>query len=377
MLSVRTRRHRVTGTWWRRPTIVLALTIMVVALLSGCSLVPASWKVAFGSQIEVTAFFPNVAGLYKDNDVAVLGMPVGQVTSVQQQGNRVKVTFTIDKNVPVPVDATPAIVNTSIVTTRHIELTPAYSGGPKLTDGAIMKNEGRSPVAVGDLFDAVDRLVTSLSTDKDGQGPIADLVDITSGTTTGNGERIREAINQLGSATNVFAGNGDQLTQVIKNTQKITGALTANYPKMTQFSSSISQVAQMLGQQAPGLTATLDDLNQTLLNTSEFLKNNSTTISDSTGRLSALVNNLNDYSRQVVETIDVAPLLFQNLANTVSPEQRAWRIQVLLDKSLLDGEALNAFCQAINLQKNGCRTGQLKDFGPDLGVFSSLLEMSK
>ena len=53
MLSVRTRRHRVTGTWWRRPTIVLALTIMVVALLSGCSLVPASWKVAFGSQIEV------------------------------------------------------------------------------------------------------------------------------------------------------------------------------------------------------------------------------------------------------------------------------------------------------------------------------------
>ena len=114
-----------------------------------------------------------------------------------------------------------------------------------------------------------------------------------------------------------------------------------------------------------------------MLNTSEFLKNNSTTISDSTGRLSALVNNLNDYSRQVVETIDVAPLLFQNLANTVSPEQRAWRIQVLLDKSLLDGEALNAFCQAINLQKNGCRTGQLKDFGPDLGVFSSLLEMSK
>ncbi len=377
VLSMGTSRHVNTHPHWRRPTIIVALTVVVVALLSGCSLVPASWKVAVGSQIQVTAYFANVAGLYKDNDVAVLGMPVGQVTSVEQEGNRVKVTFSIDKNIPVPVDATPAIVNTSIVTTRHIELTPTYSGGPKLTDGAVLKNEGRSPVAVGDLFDAVDRLVSSLSTDTAGEGPIADLVDITSGTTSGNGERIREAINQLGSATDVFAGNGDQLTQIIKNTQKLTGALTANYPKMKQFSSSITQVASMLGQQAPGLTATLDDLNQTLLNTSQFLGNNSTTISDSTGRLSALVRNLSDYSRQVVETIDVAPLLFQNLANTVSPEQRAWRLQVLLDKSLIDGEALNQFCQSINLQKNGCRTGQLKDFGPDLGVFSSLLEMSK
>ncbi|MGV9710158.1 MlaD family protein [Gordonia sp. NPDC003424] len=364
------------GVRWRRPITLVAIALFVVAGLSGCALVPAGWTHALGRSIEVTAYFDNVAGLYKSNDVAVLGMPVGQVTSVQQEGSRVKVTFTIDKDVPVPASATAAIVNTSIVTTRHIELSPTYSGGEKLTDGSVIK-DAKSPVAIGDLFDSIDRLVNALKGDQPGEGPIADMIDITSGITSGNGERMRLAIDQLGQAASVASGNSDALVEIIKTVQGLTSTLVANYPKMTAFSRSITDVAQMLAVQAPGLQSVLTDLNIALLNTTAFLKNNAGTISASTGRLAALAANLSDYSRQVVETIDLGPLLFQNLANSVSAEQGAWRAQVLLDKSLIDTEALSAFCQAINLQKDGCRTGQLKDFGPDLGVFSGLLELTK
>lgn len=355
----------------------MVIALAAVGVLGGCSLVPASWSKAFGRAIEVTAFFPNTAGLYETNDVSVLGMPVGQVTKIEQEGNRVKVTMTIDKGTPVPLDATPAIVNTSIVTTRHVELTPTYNGGPKLTDGAVIRHEGKSPVSVGDLFDALNGLVTSLKGDKSGEGPVADLVDIVSGVSDGNGQRIRDAINQLGGAAQVFAGNGDSLMEIIKTTQSLTSTLVANYPKMKAFSSSITDVSEMLGRQAPGLQAVLADLNRTLLNTSAFLQDNSGTIKSATGRLGALIANLSDYSRQLVETVDVAPLLFQNLSNSISGEQRAWRAGVPLDKSLLDNESLSRFCEAINLQKNGCRTGQLKDMGPDLGVFSGLLGLSK
>ncbi|MGV9859121.1 MCE family protein [Gordonia sp. NPDC003425] len=361
----------------RRPIIFLGVTLLAVSLLSGCSLIPASWKAAFGSAIEVTAYFPNVAGLYESNDVSVLGMPVGRVTSVQQEGNRVKVRFTVDKDVPIPADATAAIVNTSVVTTRHIELTPTYSGGPKLADNAVLRDEGKAPVSIDQLFDAVDGLVNSLRSEQPGEGPIADMVDITSGITSGNGDRLRLAINQLGDASQVVSGNGDAIVDIIKTMQSLTATLVANYPKMKEFSSSVNSVATVLGRQAPGLVATLADLNQTLTNTTDFLRTNSGTISTSTQQLAALAENLSDYSRQVVETIDLGPLLFQNLANSVSVEQGAWRVQALVDKSLIDGEALNTFCQAINLQKNGCRTGQLKDFGPDLGVFSGLLELSR
>ncbi|MFW0787118.1 MCE family protein [Gordonia sp. CPCC 206044] len=360
----------------KRSLSLVAVSLFAILGLSGCSLIPASWSAAFGSAIEVTAYFDNVAGLYKSNDIAVLGMPVGQVTGVEEQGNRVKVTFTIDGDVPVPADATAAIVNTSIVTTRHIELTPAYGGGPKLTDGSVIK-QAKSPVAVGDLFDSIDSLVKSLSGDAPGEGPVADLIDITSGITSGNGERIRTALDELGKAAQVASGNGDALVDIIRTVQSLTTTLVENYPKMTAFSNSINDVAQLLNGQAPGLQATLGDLNTALQNTTVFLQNNASTIGSSTGRLAALAGNLSDFSRQVVEAIDVGPLLFQNLSNSVSAEQGAWRAQVLLDKSLLDSEALSTFCQAINLQKNGCRTGQLKDFGPDLGVFSAMLELTK
>jgi len=164
---------------------------------------------------------------------------------------------------------------------------------------------------------------------------------------------------------------------LVKTIQGLTTTLVANYPKMLEFSNSINGVATMLRAQSPGLVATLGDLNTALQNTTVFLQNNTGTISGSLGRLAALAANLGDYSRQVVETIDLGPLLFQNLSNSVSAEQGAWRAQVLLDKSLLDNELLAKFCETINLQKDGCRTGKLKDFGPDLGIYSALLELAK
>lgn len=360
----------------RRSTLLVCISLLGIVGLSGCSMIPGSWKAAFGQAIEVTAYFDNVAGLYVSNDVAVLGMPVGQVTAVEPQGDRVKVTMTIDNDVPVPADATAAIVNTSIVTTRHVELTPAYEGGPKLEDGSVLK-ETKAPVSVGELFDAIDGLVVGLKGEGPGKGPLADMIDITSGIATGNGEEIRAALDQLGQASNVISGNSDALVDIIETIEGLTTTLVKNYPKMTAFSKSVNEVSQLLGAQSPGLVATMRNLNQSLQNTTAFLQNNTNTISVSFDRLAALTANLSDYSRQVVETIDVGPLLFQNLSNSISAEQGAWRAQVLLDKSLLDNELLAKFCDAINLQKDGCRTGKLKDFGPDMGIYSAMLELTK
>lgn len=53
------------------------------------------------------------------------------------------------------------------MTTRHVELSPAYEGGPKLEDGSVLKETKAPPVSVGELFDAIDGLVVSLK----GEGP--------------------------------------------------------------------------------------------------------------------------------------------------------------------------------------------------------------
>ncbi|MBY4571395.1 virulence factor Mce [Gordonia sihwensis] len=354
----------------------VALVAVTATTVSGCSLMPATWTAALGQANTVTAYFDDVSGIFTGNDVAVLGMPVGRITSVEPQGTRVKVTMTVDNSVAVPADVTAAIVNTSIVTTRHIELSPTYTKGPKLGDGDVIRHT-EAPVEIGTLFDSIDKIVKAMSGDRPGEGPIADFVDVTSGIASGNGEKLRQALDALSKAGKLGADNGDALMSIIKSLSTLTTALTDNYPKMQQFSSSMTQVSDMLGDQSVGLVASLHDLNKTLQNTSEFLAANSGAISGATGRMASLAANLSDFSREVVETIDVAPLLFQNLSNSISAEQGAWRASVFLDKSLLDNQMLNKFCNAINLNQKGCDTGQLKDFGPDLGIYSGLLELSK
>ena len=36
---------------------------------------------------------------------------------------------------------------------------------------------------------------------------------------------------------------------------------------------------------------------------------------------------------------------------------------------------LALFCERIQMRSDGCRTGKLKDFGPDLGLTAALLGM--
>ena len=78
----------------------------------------------------MTAQFDSASGLYEDNVVAVLGMPVGKVTKITPKGGYVEVEFTVDRDVKIPAAAQAVTVSTSILTDRQIELTPPYRGGP-------------------------------------------------------------------------------------------------------------------------------------------------------------------------------------------------------------------------------------------------------
>ena len=81
--------------------------------------------------ITVTAYFSDSAGLFTGNDVGVLGVPVGTVTEIEPDGDRVKVTLELDTDHPIPADAGAVVVARSVATDRYVELTPVYHGGPE------------------------------------------------------------------------------------------------------------------------------------------------------------------------------------------------------------------------------------------------------
>ncbi|WP_245556993.1 MCE family protein [Jongsikchunia kroppenstedtii] len=357
----------------QRGSRLAALTAILVTAglgVAGCSYLPASWSNALGQTKEVTGYFDNSAGLFPDNDVDVLGMKVGRVLSLTPAGDKTKVKFSIDNDTKIPSNAEAVIVNASIITDRHIELTwDRNNASPiELKDGGVIRNT-RVPVEIGQVFDSVNNLVQQLNKGPNGDFPYAIV--------TGNGEQINATINELAQAAQNGSQNSGAIVDVIKKLSDLTGKLVANYPKMQQFSANIADISNMLGNQSVGLVATMNNLNDTLKNTTDFLAGNSNNVVGMSSQLAGLTANLRDYSRELVETIDIAPLMFQNLANSVSPQQRAWRAHLLTDKTLLDGEALSKLCEVLDLQADGCRTGKLTGFGPDLGVFSGLIGLTK
>ena len=82
------------------------------------------------------AEFVRAVGLYPGSDVRILGVKVGKVTKVTPHGDRVRVDFEYDDRYTVPADAKAVVVSPSVVSDRYVQLTPVYTRGPRLADGA-------------------------------------------------------------------------------------------------------------------------------------------------------------------------------------------------------------------------------------------------
>ncbi len=93
------------------------------------------------NRTNVVAYFENSNGIYVGDDVRILGVPVGRITSIEPQPERVKISFWYDDKYDVPADAKAAILSPTLVTARAIQLTPVYTTGPVMKDDAVIPRE--------------------------------------------------------------------------------------------------------------------------------------------------------------------------------------------------------------------------------------------
>ena len=134
-------------------TVILAVAITVVA---------TPWWDRVSKDTFV-AYFANANGLYTGDEVRILGVAVGTVDEIDPQPDRTKVTFSVDRQYPVPADVQAAILSPSLVTARAIQLVPAYDGGPKLAAGGIIPQERTAvPVEWDDFRQQLEKLTESL-----------------------------------------------------------------------------------------------------------------------------------------------------------------------------------------------------------------------
>ncbi|MEV6066216.1 MCE family protein [Nocardia sp. NPDC052001] len=359
----------------RTAPIRLAIITLVLLFAAGCSGLPHGVTSLpdrlLGKEKSLTADFENTAGLYVGNEVSVLGLPVGRVTELLPKGRYVEVHMVVDGDVELPAEVIAALVSPQLITNRHIELTPAYTGGPRLSDGGhIPLPRTRTPVELDRIlrsFDDIGKALAGSNTD----GPMASRVLFP--LLDGNGDRIRQTLDALSGAFQVTLANKDQISNAIVRLSEITQTIADNDSTVRDFSARLTQLVTLMRDQAPGLGAVLTQINDFVANISAVVGENRQPLTDALSRLTSITAQMRDHARDLTEIVDVGPLFFTNLGNAVSPEANAVRLHLLTDKTLLDNELLALFCERLQMRSDGCRTGKLQDFGPDFGLTAALL----
>ncbi|MHA3021663.1 MCE family protein [Mycobacterium sp. BMJ-28] len=348
--------------------VAAGLALAVVVAAAGWSFV--SDKI---NTITVTAQFDSAAGLYEGNTVAVLGMPVGKVTTITPKGGYVEVQFTVDKDVAVPADALAVTISNSILTDRQIELTPPYRSGPTMQDhDTIGLNRTKTPVEFARVLDVLDKLSSSLRGDGAGHGPLAELVNASAAVVDGNGQDMKDALGELSNALRLSADRGtvtrDQLTTIIRNLSSLFGAAAANDGTLRDFGSTINAFSQILADENLGSGTTGKKLTEVITQMGQVLDTHRDEIKQIVANGSTELKTTVDRQRDLAELLDLTPLTLDNLYNSIDQTNGALRVHFLVDKVLFDTQGVKEVCNLMGLRQLGCSTGTLQDFGPDFGL---------
>ena len=74
---------------------------LAVLLVAAVTVIATPWWKGV-SRNNFTAYFANTNGLYVGDEVRVLGVAVGTVDRIEPQPDAAKVTFSVDRDVPLP-----------------------------------------------------------------------------------------------------------------------------------------------------------------------------------------------------------------------------------------------------------------------------------
>lgn len=362
----------------RLVTLVRIVLVLALGALAGCAGSPSDTNRA----ITVTARFDNGAGLYVGNAVAVLGMPVGEVTAITPRGSHVEVTMRIEGEVLIPADATAVTVSTSVLTDRHVEFTPAYRGGATLADHAQLGlDRTRTPIDFDRLLGAADGMAAQLAGASPDTGPIARLLDVSAQIASGSGPELRATMNELSGALRLGDDEGARtqaaITDIVEHLAILVRAAADNDQVIREFGSATGQLSAVLAELGIGAGDTGAQIVQIMQQTDDLLTQNSESLRSTVNNATTVTRALADYREEVAEFIDVTPLLLNNAYNAIDVDYRGVRVHALLDKVFFDGQLVKEVCNVLGLRQLGCSTGTLQDFGPDFGITDMLEAMSR
>ena len=293
------------------------LVIALLVLAAGLTMLGRS-----NGDMTLTAHFPRAISIYQGSDVRVLGVPVGKVDKVTPDGTDVIVTMHYDKDVKVPANAQALIVAPSIVGDRYVQLTPVYTSGPVLADGAVLDtNRTGVPLELDQIYGSLDSLVTALGpTGANKNGALTDLLETTAKNFGGQGAQVHQTIDDLSKLTKTLDDNKDALFGSASQLEQFVNKLSTNDKTVRDFNTSLAGVSTMLAGERTDLAASLHNLQVSLGDVASFVRENKDALGSNIKGLNTVLKTVVKNRDALNETLTAAPVALSNLYQAYNPD---------------------------------------------------------
>ena len=228
-----------------------------------------------------SAYFAEAGGLVAGDHVQVSGYRVGQVSSVELDGPRVLVTFTVANNIRLGDRTEAAVKLRSLLGSKLLEVAPR--GDHQLTDPIPLDRTTSAyqlPDALGDLTTTIsgldtDQLSNSLSvlsetfshTPPDLKVAVQGVARF-SKTLDERDAQLRDLLSSANNATKVLADRSDEVVSLVADTNALLVQLKTQSRALDQISNNLAAVAQQIkgfiAENRDTLKPALDQLNDVL-----------------------------------------------------------------------------------------------------------------
>lgn len=301
-----------------KPRVLLAAALGVVLVAGTLIAFDVDARV---NRTAIIGYFDNSTGLFAGDDVRIRGVPVGKVETIEPEAQRTKITFWIDSKFNAPADAKAVILSPQLVTGRAIQLTPPYTGGPALTDGAVIPQDRTLvPVEWDDVRAQLERLTEMLQpTEPGGVSTLGAVINTAADNLRGQGATIRDSVIKLSQAMSVLGNHSKDIFGSVRNLSVLVTALHDSSDLLGQLNINLSQVTGMLADSPHEVGKAIQDLDAVVGDVQSFVAENREPIGIASDKLAsistAVVASLDDLK----QTLHVLPTVMANFNNIYEP----------------------------------------------------------
>jgi phospholipid/cholesterol/gamma-HCH transport system substrate-binding protein len=232
---------------------------------------------------DYQAYFTDAGGISPGNDVAVSGIKVGQVSSVELAGDAAKVTFTVDRNVKVGDQSLVAIKTDTVLGQKSLAVTPKGTG----SSTTIPLGRTTTPYTLNTALQDLGQNASELDKPKFEQA-LQTLTDTLHDATP----QLRGALDGVANLSRSLNKRDAALEQLLTHAKRVSDTLAQRAGQVNQLITDGNLLFAALDERRQALSNLISGIDDVSRQLSGFVADNKREFGPALEKLNAVLDNL-------------------------------------------------------------------------------------